>query len=941
MKRKLFKGKTRYLLIGIVTALVCFAFVQAASADPLVVRVQPSGDTFGNAYVITGEARTYFGNVEGGTPPYEYKWEFSDGVGNTAYAAVGDSRYISYDGKTFSTAGTHWARLTIKDNLGVENSATINLQVIAAASDTLVRQKNSAIDRGLRYIYRAESISASGSSWPGSGAWIGSTGMALIALENHAHNLQSADSDIYKKSVQEGVKYLLNNAYKIDIATQPCIGDPEADDGDMNDNGEGVLIGGNNMYIHNIAAMAIVNSCGEATAKATVADTTSGDVNGMTLWDIIVEVKDYIAWAQNDGTVEGNEYSCSGNSNAVYVGMSGASTTYFQAYYWIPDLTQLNCSGTFTINWGDGTSNDYPSDNLYCPYGSGGYATVGYDVNYPSHTYATDDTYTISVSFSDGVHDPVSLCTTQVDVSVVSCGPVENGAGGWRYEPNYEDSDNSVTQWPVLALAEARNRWGIDINPEVINMLNLWLAYSQCDNGGFGYTSPNNWCNFPKTAAGLIMLNYVGKNLSDTAVQNAMNFLDNSWSSTCYDGNFGSMYGMYAFYKGMKIWGLVDLPSHTNWEKSYTEYLVGAQQSDNGWNSCDNWMDYNFATYMALAILAPEVAELPPVANAGGPYPDINPSQTVTLDGSKSLHQDPAKQIIKWCWDFDASNGLWWDTKPAPDAGEGACGITVNTSYPDVGHDQIYTITLQVTDNSSPTPMTDTDTATVEVTTGNVPPVAVTNGPWSGLPNTIITFDGSASYDPNSGPPLNDEIVSYEWDLNADGSFNGAEDGTPDLVLGYKKVTKSFPFPISLPATLKVTDSYGLTGTSSAQYNIVSIAVVYGQEYETCFRERLNRFEERLGVKVRFKNLGDSPAENLVMTLTQTPSNLQILKSQTNLGTLNPGVEKWSACDPTAKTADIELKFDRRIVPSGEWRWRADFDFNGKHYIVDNIPPLL
>jgi hypothetical protein len=381
---------------------------------------------------------------------------------------------------------------------------------------------------------------------------------------------------------------------------------------------------------------------------------------------------------------------------------------------------------------------------------------------------------------------------------------------------------------------------------------------------------------------------------------------------------------------------------------TYTEFLVDAQEPGDYWTDEGDWYDQNFASATALAILAPAIAGLPPVADAGGPYPDVNPGQPVNLDGTGSEHQDPAKSLIKWEWDFDASDGLWWDSKPTPDPGEGAIGQTATTSYPDIGVDWTYTVILRMTDNSTPpSAQTDTDPATVRVTTGNVVPVAVTNGPWAGLPGDTLVFDGSGSYDPNSCTTpgnlscLGDSIVSYEWDLNGNGVFNEpGDDGTPVTPGDYSIVTKLFPDPVSRSAVLRVTDSYGLTGTSSAQFNIISISVVYGQEYNTCFRERLSRFEARLGISVMFKNLGTSTAENLVMTLTQTPSNLQILKGVFVLGDLAPGVEMWTACDPTAMAADIELKFNRRIVPTGELRWRAEFDFEGKHYVVDHIPPL-
>jgi len=270
-------------------------------------------------------------------------------------------------------------------------------------------------------------------------------------------------------------------------------------------------------------------------------------------------------------------------------------------------------------------------------------------------------------------------------------------------------------------------------------------------------------------------------------------------------------------------------------------------------------------------------------------------------------------------------------------------------SYPKAGSDKTYTVTLRVTDDSAPA-KTATDTAGIKVIGGNVAPVAVTNGPWSTLPSTDVIFDGSASYDSNSCTTLGDlsclgdSIVKYEWDLNGDGIFNNIDgsDGTPLIPGDYRKVKRNFPTPISLPATLKLTDSYGKVGTSSAQYNIVSVSIVYARQYETCYKVTIDRTHERQGIRLKFKNLGNAAADNVTMTATQAPSNLTFYnnKSFTNIGTLAPNQEKFSSCDPAAKTADIEVIFNRSIYPTGEWRWRSAFDMGGNHYQVDNIPPL-
>jgi hypothetical protein len=917
-------------------------------ADPVQVWVQPSGGTFANAYVLTGEARTYFGRAEcNACGALEYKWEFSDG-GSTAFAGVADARYIAYDGKVFGTAGTHSARLTVRESANTANTATAQIDLQVLSTDTLNRQKNSAIDRGLRWLYQNESVGGGTSNWGDTGH----TGMALIAFENHGHNLQASDSDIYKKSVRQGIQWLLDNSSRPDIDNQRCIGNP-----DTNGNGKGVILGSGEIYHPSIALLALVNSADKTFAQTFVASTPS-PLNGMTLFDIAVDAADWLAWAQSDGsTGGGSDVTCydaiSGNGFTAYY--TGSTVTDLAGNFYSDDIASLGgCGGTFNIDWGDGNSSTYIDNQMWCGYNgpNTAYPELSVYDSGPTHDYAADGTYTVAFSYTGAAGSPTTaLCSVDVPITTTTtaCGAAdaEQGAGGWSYTPNEARGDNSLTQWAVLGLSEAKNRWEIDVNPAVITQLGHWLAWSQCADGTFGYTAPWDWCNYQKVGAGLIMLKYIGKTEFDTAVQNALGYASANWNTYGGEWNLSNLYSMYGMYKAMKLWGRTDVGSTPttgqHWEQQYDQNLIDTQNGDGSWDNLGGWMYPSTAA--AVAILAPEVAGLPPVAEAGGPYGAVNANQMVALNGSGSLHQDPTKSIVKYEWDFDSSDGLWWDTNPAPGAGEGATGVNPSASYPDVGHDQVYTVTLRVTDNTTPTPMTDTDTATVAVTSGNVPPVPVTNGPWTALPGTDIVFDASASYDPNdpahcSGPScLGDSIAMYEWDLNGDGTFNGADDGTP-VTADRRIVSKAFASPVSLPARLRVTDSVGgLQTTSTDALNVVSIALVYGQNYETCYRVMINRFEERLGVRVKFKNQGTGDAENLAMTLTNTPTNLTILKGVANLGTLAAGTEKSTACDAATKTADIELKSDRRIAPTGGWLWKADFDLGGTHYTVSGIPP--
>ena len=92
----------------------------------------------------------------------------------------------------------------------------------------------------------------------------------------------------------------------------------------------------------------------------------------------------------------------------------------------------------------------------------------------------------------------------------------------------------------------------------------------------------------------------------------------------------------------------------------------------------------------------------------------------------------------------------------------------------------------------------------------NTPPVANPEGPYVGYEGSPITFDGSASYDPDAG----DSIVSYEWDLDGDNVFeaNGVT------------VSKTWPDDYSGTVTLRVTDTKGATNTKSTTVTVNNVA---------------------------------------------------------------------------------------------------------------------
>jgi len=136
-----------------------------------------------------------------------------------------------------------------------------------------------------------------------------------------------------------------------------------------------------------------------------------------------------------------------------------------------------------------------------------------------------------------------------------------------------------------------------------------------------------------------------------------------------------------------------------------------------------------------------------PTADAGGPY-TADVGEEVLFDGSASGDSDGS--LTGYRWDV-TGDGLWdtnWLTDP-----------TLAYQYEVTG---TFTILLQVRDNDG---ATDTDTAVTTITI-NSPPTADAGGPYTGVTDIPVTFDGSESSDADG------YVVGYRWDFTSDGIYD-------------------------------------------------------------------------------------------------------------------------------------------------------------------------
>ena len=195
--------------------------------------------------------------------------------------------------------------------------------------------------------------------------------------------------------------------------------------------------------------------------------------------------------------------------------------------------------------------------------------------------------------------------------------------------------------------------------------------------------------------------------------------------------------------------------------------------------------------------------------NSNGPEPrpvasftaSPNPpraGQTVTLNGSSSHYGNGT--ITNYKWDLKGTGKYETNTGSTP---------TVTTSFPSAG---TYTVGLEVTDSDGASAHT-----TEQISVGNFPPVAhLAVSPSPALTGQTVTLNAGESTDQGT-------ITDYKWDLNGTGKYE-TDTGTTS------KITTSFPTVGAHTVGVQLTDSEGLTTTTTAQVTVLGQGVTSYEE---------------------------------------------------------------------------------------------------------------
>jgi uncharacterized repeat protein (TIGR01451 family) len=439
----------------------------------------------------------------------------------------------------------------------------------------------------------------------------------------------------------------------------------------------------------------------------------------------------------------------------------------------------------------------------------------------------------IGRSYSDIVQDMVDwYAWAQSDSS---------SHGGWQYgafNNTGGSQDNSASGWAATGITAAEDLFGATV-PDWLKTRNqngLEFTDNESDvsdslSNGDGVHGYNNtgpiFGPYGTTGAALVQMSMNGIDATTSLTPDERWVRTENFFRRNFDNGAGTYpfkfyyYGLFNFTKAMRTAkpapvtiigthvGVADDavngigcgpnpgcaaggPSPLDWyndSESGIAAAVTSYQTDTGANigqfASNQGYSFQFRHVQpwATQILTRTLAQAGPIA-VGTVSP--NPSGEgfpITLDHSRSFHQDPERSLVLFEWDIDNDGN--YDLSSADSIPDPALGVPGGFDCVAAGGFPCeHTLNLRVTDDSNP-PVTATDVVILDLTVPPHAPTADAGGPYLVCVGEQLALDGSESFDideGNTGPEGTepDAITLYEWELDGVSPFDYAESDSPD-----------------------------------------------------------------------------------------------------------------------------------------------------------------
>jgi len=297
----------------------------------------------------------------------------------------------------------------------------------------------------------------------------------------------------------------------------------------------------------------------------------------------------------------------------------------------------------------------------------------------------------------------------------------QNPDGGWIYNPQPWGSDNSNTGYAALGLAYAKV-YGADIE-DVLPGLNSWADYIQNDvdgdtnDGGSGYTNPDDWVNILKTGNLIFEFGLVGDTADSTRVQDAVDYIVRHWNDPNSDPGWRPHHyqSMYCAMKGLESLQIDEIDG-IDWFDEFSTVIVNSQNLDGSWPN-DYWGDEMLSTVWALLTLEKVVPNDPPDVSEANPsldclWPVNHKFVDITIEGVTDPDGDDVTITITGITSDEPTASIDGAGNDAPDAigvGTDTASLRAERSGTgetgkgnmEFGNGRVYEITFVASDGNS------------------------------------------------------------------------------------------------------------------------------------------------------------------------------------------------------------------------------------------------